>query len=95
VAARTEGSVKIDADDLMLRPAQLQDFAFCERTYFEPLRETVAMLSIEEVRSFTGFASRWQIEQVRIILQDFCCNRLIWRIFLARAFNSPVVGATL
>jgi hypothetical protein len=26
---------------LTLRPAQPEDFAFCERTYFEPMRATI------------------------------------------------------
>ena len=34
---------KVD-DDLTLRPAQPADFAFCQRTYFEPMRTTIKEL---------------------------------------------------
>jgi hypothetical protein len=31
---------------LTLRPAQPEDFAFCERTYFEPMRATIEELAV-------------------------------------------------
>jgi len=35
-------------EELTLRPAQLADFAFCQRTYLEPMRPTIEKLGIDE-----------------------------------------------
>jgi ribosomal protein S18 acetylase RimI-like enzyme len=58
----------MDDDELTLRPAEPQDYAFCELTYFEPLRVMIDDLGLQEVRRRTRFAERWQIEQVRMAL---------------------------
>ena len=55
-------------DDLTLRPAQPADFAFCQRTYFEPMRKTIGELGLDEAKHLANFASRWQVEQVRIVM---------------------------
>jgi ribosomal protein S18 acetylase RimI-like enzyme len=55
-------------DDLTLRSAQPADFAFCERTYFEPMRATIKELGLDEAKHLAKFASRWQVEQVRIVM---------------------------
>jgi ribosomal protein S18 acetylase RimI-like enzyme len=55
-------------DDLILRPAQPADFAFCQRTYFESMRTTIGELGLDEAKHLANFASRWQVEQVRIVM---------------------------
>jgi ribosomal protein S18 acetylase RimI-like enzyme len=55
-------------DELVLRAARPEDFGFCERTYFEPLHELIKEMGLDEVRRRTSFASRWLLDQVRMIL---------------------------
>jgi hypothetical protein len=59
---------------LTLRPAQPEDFAFCERTYFEPMRATIEELGLDEARHLANFAKRWKVEQVRIVMM---CGQII------------------
>jgi ribosomal protein S18 acetylase RimI-like enzyme len=59
----------MDDAELTFRLAEPADYAFCERTYFEPLQAMIAELGLEEVRRGTRFAERWQINQVRIALR--------------------------
>ncbi len=54
-------------EELTLRPAQLADFAFCQRTYLEPMRATIEKLGLDEASHLANFARRWQVEQVRIV----------------------------
>jgi hypothetical protein len=35
-------------EELTLRPAQPADFPFCQRTYFEPMRETIEKLGLDQ-----------------------------------------------
>jgi hypothetical protein len=56
--------------DLTLRPAQAADFAFCERTYFEPMQATIEKLGLDAVRHRAHFAGRWQVDQVRIAMLE-------------------------
>jgi hypothetical protein len=55
-------------EELTLRPAQLADFAFCQRTYLEPMRPTIEKLGLDEASHLANFARRWQVEQVRIVM---------------------------
>jgi RimJ/RimL family protein N-acetyltransferase len=55
-------------EELTLRPAQLADFAFCQRTYLEPMRATIEKLGLDEASHLANFARRWQVEQVRIVM---------------------------
>ena len=50
-------------EELTLRPAQLADFAFCQRTYLEPMRATIEKLGLDEASHLANFARRWQVEQ--------------------------------
>jgi hypothetical protein len=59
---------------ITLRPAQPEDFAFCQRTYFEPMRATIEELGLDEARHLANFANRWQVEQVRIVMM---CGQVI------------------
>jgi ribosomal protein S18 acetylase RimI-like enzyme len=77
---------------ITLRPAQPEDFAFCQRTYFEPMRATIEELGLDEARHLANFANRWQVEQVRIVMM---CGQVIgWlqtastddSLFLAQLF---------
>ena len=40
-AREGKGGQRAIIQKLTLRPAQPEDFAFCERTYFEPMRATI------------------------------------------------------
>jgi len=53
---------------------QPEDFAFCERTYFEPMRATIEELGLDEARHLANFTNRWQVEQVRIVMM---CGQVI------------------
>src|SRR4029077_20428968 len=55
-------------EELTLRPAQLADFAFCQRTYLEPMRPTIEKLGLDEATQLASFARRRQVEQVRIVM---------------------------
>ena len=55
-------------EELTLRPAQLADFAFCQRTYLEPMHPTIEKLGLDEASHLANFARRWQVEQVRIVM---------------------------
>lgn len=55
-------------EELTLRPARQADFAFCQRTYLEPMRATIETLGLDEARHLANFASRWPVEQVRIVM---------------------------
>jgi ribosomal protein S18 acetylase RimI-like enzyme len=55
-------------EELTLRPAQPADFAFCRRTYFEPMRATIEKLGLDKASYLANFAGRWQVEQVRIVM---------------------------
>jgi hypothetical protein len=55
-------------EELTLRPAQLADFAFCQRTYLEPMRATIEKLGLDEASHLANFARQWQVEQVRIVM---------------------------
>ena len=46
-----------------LRAAGPEDFRFCERTYFEPMRATIEKLGLDEASHRVNFANRWQVEQ--------------------------------
>jgi hypothetical protein len=48
-------------EELTLRPAQLADFAFCQRTYLEPMRATIEKLGLDEASHLANFARRWQV----------------------------------
>jgi ribosomal protein S18 acetylase RimI-like enzyme len=91
-SARGREGQRAMAQQLTLRPAQPDDFAFCERTYFEPMRATIEELGLDEARHLANFANRWQVEQVRIVMM---CGQVIgWlqtastddSLFLAQLF---------
>ena len=53
---------------LTLRPAQPADFPFCQRTYFEPMRETIEKLGLDQAYHLANLANRWLVEQVRVVM---------------------------
>jgi len=55
-------------EEITLRPAKPADFGFCQRTYFEPMRATLKELGLDEANHLANFASRWQAEQVRMVM---------------------------
>src|SRR4029077_15405017 len=92
-SARGREGQRAMAQQLTLRPAHPDDFAFCERTnYLEPMRATIEGLGLDEARHLANFANRWQVEQVRIVMM---CGQVIgWlqtastddALFLAQLF---------
>src|ERR1700730_8536120 len=62
------GGQRAMVEELTLRPAQLADFAFCQRTYLEPMRPTIEKLGLDEASHLANFARQWQVEQVRIVM---------------------------
>jgi ribosomal protein S18 acetylase RimI-like enzyme len=57
-------------EELTLRPAELEDFAFCQRTYFEPMRATIEKLGLDEERHRVNFANQWRVKEVRIVMME-------------------------
>jgi ribosomal protein S18 acetylase RimI-like enzyme len=55
-------------EEITLRPAKTPDFGFCQRTYFEPMRATINELGVDETNHLANFASRWEAEQVRMVM---------------------------
>lgn len=55
------------SDKLPLRPAQPQDFAYCQRVYFECMKWIIQTLNLDLARHREGFARQWQLAEVRII----------------------------
>src|SRR6516164_5860251 len=55
-------------EEITLRPAKPADFGFCQRTYFEPMRATINELGLDEANHLANFASRWEAEQVRMVM---------------------------
>jgi GNAT superfamily N-acetyltransferase len=55
------------SDQLALRPAQPQDFAFCQRLYFECMSWIIQTLKLDIARQREGFTRQWQLAEVRII----------------------------
>jgi GNAT superfamily N-acetyltransferase len=55
------------SDQPALRPAQPEDFAFCQRLYFECMSWIIQTLNLDMARQRDGFARQWQLAEVRII----------------------------
>ena len=55
-------------EEITLRPAKPADFGFCQRTYFEPMHAMIKELGLDEANHLANFASRWQAEQVRMVM---------------------------
>ena len=55
------------SDKLALRPAQPQDFAYCQRVYFECMKWIIQTLNLDLAQHREGFARQWQLAEVRII----------------------------
>jgi GNAT superfamily N-acetyltransferase len=54
-------------DRISLRPARLQDFAFCQRLYFESMGWIIEALNLDAARQHEGLERQWQLAEVRII----------------------------
>jgi ribosomal protein S18 acetylase RimI-like enzyme len=57
-------------EELTLRSAESGDFAFCQRTYFEPMRATIEKLGLDEERHRVNFANQWRVKEVRIVMME-------------------------
>src|SRR5260370_34937735 len=55
------------SDKLALRPAQPQDFAYCQRVYFECMKWIIQTLNLDLAQHREGFARPWQLAEVPII----------------------------
>ena len=55
---------------LSFRPARREDFAFCERLYFEGMGDIIRQLGLDMARERESFPQHWQVEntEVRIIM---------------------------
>jgi GNAT superfamily N-acetyltransferase len=53
--------------EIILRPAQPRDFAFCERVYFDEMGWIIEALKLDLARHRDGFTRQWQCAEVRII----------------------------
>jgi ribosomal protein S18 acetylase RimI-like enzyme len=49
------------------RAAEPRDFDFCQRLYFENMREIIEALHLDTAQPHEGFARQWQMAEVRII----------------------------
>ena len=58
------------ANDLSLRPALPQDFAFCRRVYFATMGWIILELGLRETAERARFRRQWRVEQVRIVAKD-------------------------
>jgi GNAT superfamily N-acetyltransferase len=54
-------------NQLVLRPALAEDFAFCRRLYFEEMDWIIARLGLDETRQAESFVRQWAAPEVRII----------------------------
>jgi GNAT superfamily N-acetyltransferase len=50
-----------------LRPADREDFIFCERLYFDNVGWIIKTLGLDLARHREGFAVQWRLAEVRII----------------------------
>jgi GNAT superfamily N-acetyltransferase len=57
-------------DEIILRPAQPQDFAFCEPVYFSEMGWIIEALKLEPACHRDGFTRQWQCAEVRIIATE-------------------------
>ncbi len=55
---------------IALRQARPQDFAFCERLYFETMGWIIAELDLDIGRQRESFARQWRAPQVRIVTTE-------------------------
>jgi GNAT superfamily N-acetyltransferase len=55
------------SDQLALRPARPQDFAFCERLYFECMGWIIQALKLDIARHSEGFTRQWRLAEIRVI----------------------------
>jgi len=52
------------------RPANLEDFAYCERLYFAEMERIHRELKLDRDLQVASFRRQWQVTQVRIIMLD-------------------------
>jgi GNAT superfamily N-acetyltransferase len=55
-------------DRLTLRPAQPDDFAFCQRLYVDGMREFITELHLDGAQQVESFCRQWRFAAVRIIM---------------------------
>lgn len=54
-------------NQITLRPALAEDFAFCKALYFDGMAEIIAELGLDEGRQVQTFMQQWVVREVRII----------------------------
>src|SRR6202040_3515530 len=59
-AGTRRGGQRAMVEEVTLRPAQLADFAFCQRTYLDPMRATIEKVDLHKASHLENFARRWQ-----------------------------------
>lgn len=52
---------------IVTRPAQPQDFGFCQQLYFDNMRRIIETLHLDMAQQHESFARQWQVAEVRII----------------------------
>ena len=57
----------MEAMQITLRPAGIQDFDFCERLYFAEMKGIIQELNLDMAAQADGFLQQWELAQVRII----------------------------
>jgi ribosomal protein S18 acetylase RimI-like enzyme len=91
-------------DEIILRPAQPQDFAFCERIYFDAMGWIIEALKLDPARHRAGFTRQWQYADVRIIaiesdevgwLQTTPADDVIFlgQLYLEKRFQRQGIGS--
>jgi len=86
------------------RGAELQDFEFCQRLYFESMREIIAVLHLDMAQQHEVFARQWQAAEVRILAtagEDIGWMQtapaddavLLKQLYLARRFQRRGIGS--
>ena len=52
------------SDQFVLRLAQLSDFAFCQRLYFEGMGSIIETLKLDMARQRESFGQQWRLAEV-------------------------------
>ena len=85
------------------RPAKAQDFAFCQRIYFDGMGWMIERLQLDMERQYEGFVDQWKAGEVRVIV--VACEDAGWlqvtpaddiiflgQLFLAKPYQGQGIG---
>lgn len=56
---------------ITFRSAEPDDFAFCERLYFECMGEIIQKLGLDQAKQVEIFSRQWDLAQVRMVQLEF------------------------